>query len=217
MTRTRVACLIAAFGASALSFASNAAAAVRYEYATAPTSKSVAAGSVGFDIFLAEILDGNSTSFIASSGGGLDSAAFKIQFVSGGGAKLTGLDYNPAFGSELNTKSVSDFSGTLNESTAQNAPPVPVANSRVLLGTAIFSAAAGTGPATFRVDLFDGNTGNVFTAGFVSLDADPGDGSFTPLVGGKTFTVAVPEPAGLLLAGVGGVALLTRRRRAAVA
>lgn len=175
-------------------------AAVSYAYATAPTTLTPPADEIGVDVFLQETLTDGSASLVAADGG-LASAAFRIDLVAGSGVAISDLAFNPAFDlTFFNVKTVAADTARLTESVAFNSPGVPIdgGSGRVYLGTAWFTGDPGAS-ATFRVEIYDDNGGNVLTNAGLFLDLDPGDGSFTPLVGGAEFTVHIPEPASLAL------------------
>ena len=191
-------------------------AAVVFQYAVEPSTNVTApAGQIAYDIYFEEVLTEDSSSFFGDAAG-LDAAAFLVQRLGGDGTQISDLVLNPAFdaGEGINMVDVAPLEASATEAVGFGSDPVMLDGSgRAYLGSVLFEAAGGEGPATWSVDLYSDFGGNVIASNGTSLDIDPGDGSFVPLSGGVTFEVAaIPEPASL-----GGLAatglLLCRRRR----
>lgn len=196
--------------------AGTARAAVSYSFSTDAAVYNGTSGTVQVNVYLTETLTGGSTSLIGDDG--LSGAAFRVQRVSGTGFAVSDLLFNPAFdgGPAFNVKTVTPpatgsltTASSFSHGVSFDAP----GSGRVLLGTVVIGPGVGTADTTFAIDLYDANVGNVVTFGdsFTALD-DPSATAFTPLHGGQTFVVAVPEPGrGLAMASL--VALVPRRRR----
>lgn len=190
---------------SILSVTPAADASVSYTYAAAPTTLSAAPGSVGYDIFLHETLTDGSASIVAADGG-VNGAAFRIERVSGSGVGISDLTIGPGFDASSAVESVAaDAASLLENSGLGGGAGAGLVGNRVLLGTAWFT---GTGAATFSIERYADSAGWVTTAER-SLD-DPSATAFTPLTGGQTFAVTIPEPA--TVAAFLPMILLVRRR-----
>jgi len=194
-----------------LAMASNQSqAAVIYSYVTDAASYDVSGGSATVNVYLQETLSGGSLTQIGSSGStsGLDGAAFNVEWVSGDSAKLVDLAYNPAFDSVLNSKTKLPLttSASLIESTLATSNGVGLdGNGRVFLGSVSLGSDVGSGLTTFSILPYDNNAGNI-----ISREGTLLDGPSPPTA--ATFTAVVPEPASVLLFGLGGLVAIGRRR-----